>query len=186
MELFPPLQPGWLNGWLPLLLFIALFALLMALFPRDVVKRLYGRPHWKRMHFIVAAAGKLITLTNIVLLIFTPLKVESAAFLVGSVVYTIGLIGLVVALFNYRDTPPNQPVTKGLYRFSRNPQAVTIAILLLGVSIAAGSWIAVLLMAVAAVSYHFRILAEEQTCLEQYGESYRSYMKQIPRYFIGL
>jgi protein-S-isoprenylcysteine O-methyltransferase Ste14 len=31
---------------------------------------------------------------------------------------------------------------------------------------------------------HFRILAEEGTCLRQYGDSYRVYMERVPRYFL--
>jgi protein-S-isoprenylcysteine O-methyltransferase Ste14 len=31
---------------------------------------------------------------------------------------------------------------------------------------------------------HFGILAEEEACLKQYGESYRVFMKRVPRYFL--
>jgi protein-S-isoprenylcysteine O-methyltransferase Ste14 len=29
-----------------------------------------------------------------------------------------------------------------------------------------------------------RIVAEEKACLQQYGESYRSYMQRVPRYLL--
>lgn len=184
MELFPELKLGWLNGWLPLTVFYVVFGFLLITFPKDVVKRLYARPRWSRTQLVVTTIGKLITFANLVLVIFTPLKVGTAVFAVGSLVFAAGFAGMVIALFNYRDAPPDQPATKGLYRISRNPQAVMMAALLMGVCIAVGSWFAVLVMVAAFTTYHFRILGEEQACLEQYGDSYRSYMQRIPRYFV--
>jgi protein-S-isoprenylcysteine O-methyltransferase Ste14 len=32
--------------------------------------------------------------------------------------------------------------------------------------------------------YHIQILDEEAACIKKYGESYRIYMKQIPRYIL--
>jgi protein-S-isoprenylcysteine O-methyltransferase Ste14 len=47
-----------------------------------------------------------------------------------------------------------------------------------------GSGLALLLFAISAGFYHFRILGEERACLASYGESYRNYMQSVPRYFI--
>jgi protein-S-isoprenylcysteine O-methyltransferase Ste14 len=105
-------------------------------------------------------------------------------FVFGMVLYVLGLVGMIVALFNYRNTPTDQPVTKGLYRISRKPQHVTLVILLLGMCIAIGSWIATLLLGVATAFYHFRILGEENACLALYGESYRSHLERVPRYLL--
>jgi hypothetical protein len=33
---------------------------------------------------------------------------------------------------------------------------------------------------------HFGIVADEEVCLNQYGESYRLYLEQVPRYFVFL
>lgn len=41
-----------------------------------------------------------------------------------------------------------------------------------------------LLLAIMVLLMHNRIRAEEQACLMQYGESYRQYMQQTPRYFL--
>jgi protein-S-isoprenylcysteine O-methyltransferase Ste14 len=37
---------------------------------------------------------------------------------------------------------------------------------------------------VSKLLQHFGILAEEEVCLRRYGESYRAYMEQVPRYFL--
>lgn len=95
-----------------------------------------------------------------------------------------GLIGLVKALFDFKNTPLDEPVTRGLYRVSRHPQIVMSSLVVLGACIAIGSWVSVLIWAAARLLAHFGILAEEQVCLKQYGEPYRAYLERVPRYFI--
>jgi protein-S-isoprenylcysteine O-methyltransferase Ste14 len=184
MELFPALGLGWLNGWLLLVSFYVVFGFLLLVFPKEVVKRLYDRSGWSRAQRILNAIGKVAMFACLALIIFAPLKIGEGVFVFGMVLFVLGLVGMMAALFNYRNTPIDQPVTRGLYRVSRNPQHVMLVILLLGVCIAIGSWIAILLLAVATVFYHFRILGEENACLEQYGESYRSHMERVPRYLL--
>ena len=37
---------------------------------------------------------------------------------------------------------------------------------------------------ISALFLRSRTLAEETACLEQYGDSYRAYMKRVPRYLL--
>lgn len=57
----------------------------------------------------------------LVFIILTTLKIQTWYFVPGLVLYVIGMVGLVVAMFNFRDTALNQPVTKGVYKISRHP-----------------------------------------------------------------
>ena len=50
--------------------------------------------------------------------------------------------------------------------------------------LAIGSWLALSALLMSRVLQHFGILAEEEACLAQYGESYRAYMRAVPRYFL--
>lgn len=84
----------------------------------------------------------------------------------------------------FKNTPPDEPVERGIYRLSRHPQIVMSSVVLLGDCIAVGSWSALLLLLVARVFGHFGILAEEEVCLRQYGDAYRTYMERVPRYFV--
>lgn len=131
-----------------------------------------------------SAIGKPFTLACLALIILTPLKIGQGIFVVGLVIFTLGFIGMIVALFNFRNTPTDQPVTSGLYRVSRNPQWVTLVTMFLGTGIAIGSWTAVLLLLIAAVFYHFRIRGEERACLARYGEPYQAFLDRVPRYFV--
>ena len=184
MELSPELKFGLLNGWVPLVFFYVVFGILLMSFPKSVVVRLYDRSGWTKTQRILSVAGKIFIVSWLFLVIFTPLVIDRAVFFLGAFLYALGLIGFALALLNYKDTPPDQPVTRGFYRISRNPQQVSILVAFFGISLAVGSWLAVLLIAIGAVAAHVRVLAEEQSCLEQYGASYESYMKRVPRYFV--
>jgi protein-S-isoprenylcysteine O-methyltransferase Ste14 len=184
MELFPKLGIGWLNGWILLAFEFLIQGSLLLIFPKDVVSRLFDRSGWSRKQRVFAILGKVFSLACLLLIILTPLRINSTVFFVGSIVYIIGLAGLVVAMLNYRDTPPDQPVTKGVYRISRHPQIVALFILFLGICIAIGSWPALFALAISRLLQHFGILAEEEVCLKQYGESYHAYVERVPRYFL--
>ncbi len=184
MKLTPALQIGWLNGWIPLALLVLVEGLLLKVFPREVAARLLDRSRWNRKQVVFTAIGKLFSLACLLLIILTPLKVGSAVFIVGTVLYILGLAGLVVALFNFRATPLGQPVTKGLYRVSRHPQIVMLFVAFLGMCLAIGSWLALLTLLISKLLQHYGILAEEEACLGQYGDSYQAYMKQVPRYLL--
>ena len=184
MQIFPELTLELWGGWIFLLLFIVVFGGVVRSFPKDVIARLYDTSHWTPAQRNFTRIGKVLSLAVFVLVALTPLDSTTVVFWVGSALFFVGLGGLVVALFNFRHTPAGEPARQGLYRVSRNPQWVMLVLMSLGTCLAAGSWTVLGLMLLAVICYHFRILAEERACLVQYGEAYRAYMQQIPRYFL--
>ena len=184
MELMPALKVGWANGWIFLLLLASTDGILFRIFPKPVVTRLFDRSGWSRKQYAFTVVGKLFAVVCLALIILTPLKVGSAVFILGTLVAALGLLGLAKALFDFRNTPANEPVTSGMYRISRHPQIVMSSLVLLGASMAVGSWAAVLMWVVARVLSHLGIVAEEEICLKQYGDSYRAYTERVPRYFV--
>jgi len=184
MEWIPAFRIGWLNGWIPLGLLTLTDGILFLIFPKDVVARLFDRSGWSKQQIAFTVIGKLCALVGLVLLICTPLKIGSPVFSIGMILVGGGLLGLTKALFDFRNTPIGEPVTRGIYTLSRHPQIVMSTVVLLGGCIAIGSWLALVMLGAARAFSHFGILAEEKVCLRQYGEEYREYMKQIPRYFV--
>jgi protein-S-isoprenylcysteine O-methyltransferase Ste14 len=184
MELMPALKIGWLNGWIPLGLLVLVEGLLLKSFPREVVARLFDRSRWNRRQAIFTTIGKLFSLACLVLLVFTPLKIGSGVFVAGTLLYVLGLAGLVVAILDFRNTPVGRPVTRGLYKISRHPQIVMLFIIFLGMCLAIGSGLALLILLMSRLLQHHGILAEEEACVAQYGDSYQAYMKQAPRYLL--
>lgn len=186
MECFPALRSGWLNGWILVCLLYLMYGALLTTMPKEVRARLfyYDRSHWSKEQRFFYIMGRLSVLAFIGLVIFTPLKIGRGVFIPGLVLFVIGLVGFIIALSNFKNMPPLQPAMDGLYSISRHPQILMLFIAGLGMSIAVGSWLALLLLLIAKFFGHFRTLAEEKACLEQYGDSYRNYMKRIPRYFL--
>jgi len=186
MAFFPDLSFGWLNGWIVLALLALAEGICFAVFPKDVVQRLWDRSGWSQKQVVYTVIAKLFALVCLTLLVLTPLKREKAVFWVGSALAAMGLVGVVTALLNFRNTPFDQPVARGLYRVSRHPQIVMASLVLLGGTIAVGSWAAVVALIAARVFGHLSIVAEEEVCLRQYGDAYRGYMERVPRYFVLL
>ncbi len=186
MELFPALELGWLNGWILLVVLYGAFGILLLTFPKPVVARLYeyDRSRWSKKQRAYYIIGKLLILVNLILTILTPLRVGSAVFVLGTILFAIGLTGFNIALLNFKNTPLDQPVTKGLYGVSRHPQVLMLFVAGVGTCLAIGSWIALLLIVTAALFGRSRTLAEERALLEQYSDSYRDYMERVPRYLI--
>ena len=184
MEVFPDLEFGFFNGWLLAAIFYLVFGILLVLFPKRMVAKLYDRSGRRDSGVVRRVLGLLLFLAWLILVILTPLKHGDVTLAVGLAFYACGLTGFVVALFNYANAPADQPVTAGLYRISRHPQQFMISVSFLGISIAIGSWIALMLVGIAIIAAHNKVLAEEEACLQLYGESYSAYMERAPRYFL--
>jgi len=184
MGLIPKLEIGWLNGWILICLVYLIYGILLIIFPKDVVVRLYDKSGRGKRQKIFIYIGSLLAFVYFVLIIFTPLKIGSNVFIIGIILFALGLSGFIIALFNFKNAPRNQPITRGLYRISRNPQQFMFFISFFGICIAIGSWLALFIQIISSLFLHFRILAEEKACLERYGDSYRAYMKRVPRYFL--
>ncbi|NOQ95291.1 MAG: DUF1295 domain-containing protein [Desulfobacterales bacterium] len=184
MELFPNLEFGLFNGWILIVLFFVAYVIMLIFFPKNAVARLYDRSGQRKHQVLRRLFGVILVLLWFILVSLTPLMIGDVVFVIGISIYSLGLIGFVIALLNFKNTPVDQPVTSGLYRISRHPQQLTASVSFLGIGIAIGSWPVFAFMILGVIGAHNKILAEEEACLEQYGESYKDYMERIPRYFL--
>jgi protein-S-isoprenylcysteine O-methyltransferase Ste14 len=186
MKIFPELQIGILNGWIPLVLYLIGLILSVSLYSKESRLWLFNNPkdESKRVLVFIRLGGQLAMMAYIVMMIFTPLNIDHPIFFVGAVIYSVGYIFEMSALHYFRITPFGQPVMGGPYRVSRNPQWLGLFLVLLGSAIAAGIWLYIGIVVIVGLIYHIQILDEEAACIKKYGESYREYMKRIPRYFL--
>jgi protein-S-isoprenylcysteine O-methyltransferase Ste14 len=184
MTLFPPLSLGWINGWIPVLVFYGIFFILLKVFPEETVDRLYEDSGWALDQARPAKIGLPFALAAIILILFTPLKISQTIFWIGLVLTLIGESGFLYSLYTFNRTPKGEPVTEGLYKVSRNPQWVTFAVGMVGFSFMVGSWIVLALLLIRIVMNHFRILGEEIALEVQYGGAYLEYKKSVPRYLV--
>ena len=187
MPLVPAFEIGLWNAWIfiPAFLFshgVAILVwLLLGYDLKGVFKKASGDQYnkaEKRTRWVWFLVFYLLLLYTISL----PLQLETAWFYIGLAVSLSGLIIYEVAYAAWPNTPPNTPVTKGLYRFSRHPIYIGIFVQLIGVGIASASWVFLLLTAVLIFLWRFLAFAEERICLERYGNAYREYINRTRRW----
>ena len=188
MDLLPKLQVGILNGWIPLIIYFIGLILSASLYSKEARVWLFNNPkdENKSVFMFIRLFGQLAMVVYILMMVFTPMRIDNPIFLVGATVYFIGFVLEMSALYYFRKTPVGQPVVNGPYRASRNPQWLGLFLALLGSAIAAGIWLYIGMVVIVGFIYHIQILDEEAACIKKYGESYREYMNRIPRYFLFL
>jgi protein-S-isoprenylcysteine O-methyltransferase Ste14 len=80
--------------------------------------------------------------------------------------------------------PPLVPLTRGIYRWTRNPLYVGGCLVMLGVAfLCALDWLP-LIFPLSLLVLHFGIIKREERYLERkFGDEYLSYASRVPRYF---
>ena len=119
---------------------------------------------------------------TVLLPVIYPINSQSKLFLYGSILFLAGMVFTVISLHNYISTPMKEPVKKGLYKISRNPIYVSYNIMGFGIALLTGSWVIFILHIIEITVNHGWILDEEQYCISNYGEEYKVYMENTPRY----
>ena len=77
-------------------------------------------------------------------------------------------------------------VTDGIYRFSRNPLALSVILFALGALLLAPSWLALATLILNVAAYEWKIKIEEAYLSEAHGEAYAAYCAKTGRYLPGL
>jgi protein-S-isoprenylcysteine O-methyltransferase Ste14 len=73
-------------------------------------------------------------------------------------------------------------VTHGIYRFTRNPLALSVDLLALGVLLLAPSWLALVSLIMNVLSYEGKIRIEEAYLRQAHGAAYATYCARTGRY----
>ena len=114
--------------------------------------------------------------------VFLPLKLGTIWLYIGLTIFLLGLIITTVATVNFITTPIKEPVTTGIYRYSRHPMYISMLLIYLSVGIASASWIFLLVSIIWLVLIRLGSVDEERYCLWKYGNTYREYMDKTPRW----
>lgn len=184
MSLVPAFELGIWNAWIFMLYNFLPMPLLM-LIHRSARERGQPAPHGetqKRLHPVMW----IVWLLTFAYSIFLPLQLGTMWFYIGLPMSIVGSITFTMVIVTFATTPiDDEPLTKGLYRYSRHPMYVTQLVMFIGVGIASASWVFLLLSTVYTVLSFVHAIPEERSCLEKYGDAYREYMNITPRW-IGI
>ncbi len=183
MTPIPAFEIGLWNAW------IFMFWLLMAFFlvPLSIIPK--GREEgsdftaeFSKTQKCAIRSMHIVYLLSVIYSIFVPLKLGTPWFYVGLPVYLIGLVSYAMVWVGFATTPSDRLITKGIYRYSRNPMQLSQVVMFLGVGIATASWVFLLLVVAYMIAPLLWVAAEERHCLKYYGEAYREYMNRTPRW----
>ena len=184
MSLVPAFDAGLWNAWIFMLYYILTLPL-MRLISKDALdKSDVAAPK----HLYTKAENRIVAFyqNSFILMflysIFLPLKLGTVWFYVGLPICLAGLILLTISFFNFVTAPLGEPLTTGLYRYSRHPVYLTQFLFFIGVGIASASWIFLLFAILRTISSFMLASPEERFCLEKYGDAYRKYMERTPRW----
>lgn len=186
MMLVPIFEIGLWNAWI----FVVLDVLTIPIFLRIIKNRKTPSPEdamgsMSRTEKIIIYSSKAIFIPILIYSFFVPLKLETIWFYTGLPITFIGLVAGIIVLINWANTPPDEPVTKGLYRFSRHPGYIASFVMYTGLGITCASWVFILFSLILTIVSFAYIDAEEQITLKLFGDSYRQYLNRTPRY-IGI
>jgi len=187
MSLIPEFELGLWNAWIFVLSYLLMYLVLGGLVRFMGLKgpSRPTTPPLKEKEKKLDRISGLIFVASIIYSFFLPLKLGTAWFYLGLIVYLFGMIFTIVAGINLVNTPLDGPATKGLYRISRNPIYLGTFLIFTGVGIACASWLFLLLAMAWIILCDMLIAAEERWCLEKYGDAYREYMNRTPKW-IGI
>jgi protein-S-isoprenylcysteine O-methyltransferase Ste14 len=181
MSLTPDFEIGLWNAWILMLPHVLTYPVFFVLAKQKAAPT-PSEGGLSRPMMAFCAFSKLIEFPALAYSFFLPLKVGTMWFYVGLPITLLGFAAYIVVLVNWSHTPAGEPVTTGLYHYSRHPMYVTGFIFLFGVSLASASWVLLLVTAIEIVGAIVFIDFEERGCLGLHGEIYRDYMNRTPRW----
>jgi protein-S-isoprenylcysteine O-methyltransferase Ste14 len=117
--------------------------------------------------------------------VFLPLQLGTVWLYSGLIICLFGMVFTSVAIFNFATSPKEQVITKGLYRFTRNPTYVGMILMQVGLGIACSSWLYLLLAVAMMILLNANLSAEERYCLYRFRDGYQKYKNRTPRW-IGI
>lgn len=134
---------------------------------------------------LAAALEHLVPSGGFHLLGFAPRLVVGAAIVLGGLALARAgerrFAGAGTEVMPWR--PATALVTDGIYRRLRNPMYVGLGVTLVGLAIAFDSvWMLVLIVPAGLVLHYGVVLREERYLTRKFGEPYRRFMAEVPRY----
>ena len=183
MSLIPAFKIGVLNAWI-FMIWLVIQNFGIRILSKELYQRAGDPPDMKPSHGhrIAGQISMPLWLLSTVYSIFLPFQLATIWFYIGLIAFLLGLVINTIAIINFATTPMNEPVTKGVYRFSRHPIYVAILLIYLSVGIASASWVFILLSIVWLVLVYISAVDEERYCLDKYGVAYRKYLDRTPRW----
>ena len=184
MSLIPEFELGLWNAWILVIpILIISFSDMRATASRESGKA--GDFKLTRKENRLTYAVLLPMIVSWFYAIFLPLQLGTVWLYSGLIICLFGMIFTSVTILNFATSPKDKVITKGLYRFTRNPTYIGIILMQIGLGIACSSWLYLLLTVALVILLNANLSAEERYCLYRYGDDYQKYKNKTPKW-IGI
>lgn len=190
MSFIPAFEIGVWNLWIFMVawVFFHVVPLDWPIFRYDIkamFKKGAASPSYNKAEKIINNFGTAVWIILFIYSIFLPLPLGTPLLYAGIALFAFGLIIIEIAGIPWAKTSIDEPITKGLYRYSRHPIYIGVFVQYIGIGIASASGLFLLLIVIQIALSASIVAAEERFCCENYGENYRAYMDRTPRW-IGI
>jgi len=181
MSIIPAFELGLWNAWILVIpILIISFSDMRATAARESGKA--GDFQLTRKENRLTYAVFLPMVVSFVYAVFLPLQLGTTWLYSGLIIYLFGIVFTIFAILNFATSPKDKVITKGLYRFTRNPTYIGMILMQIGLGIACSSWLYLLLTVVLMILLNANTSAEERYCLYRYEDDYRKYLNSTPRW----
>lgn len=154
----------------------------MRMISKDAFQRAQRADLSDRKSRLAANAYQTTLIPMFISLVFFTIHFDDLLNYIGLAFFIMGAVLYIKSIADYANPAVGGINRNGLYKFSRNPMYVAFFIHFVGIGLLAGSWLFLVLLLLFQISVHYLILAEERWCVEQFGEEYKRYMKEVRRY----
>lgn len=172
-------------GWFSLIYGLLSITIIISL-PKARRKRILAFPKFinKSEKIFTGLALFIFGRGLIVYSFFIPLELFTLNFYIGTAIYLIGMASSVYAMWTFSQAEFSRPVTKGIYKVTRHPMQVMTIVMWVGIGIASGIWLLVILAFLLGALSYPSLKAQERFCIDKYGEDYLEYIERTPRYLL--
>jgi protein-S-isoprenylcysteine O-methyltransferase Ste14 len=190
MSFVPPFEAGVLNVWIFMVawVFFHMAPLDWPIFRYDIKVRFRkgsASPSYTGTEKVFNNLSTVVWVIMFIYSVFIPLPVGTPILYAGIAIFAVGLIIVWIAGIPWASTPEDAPVTGGIYRLSRHPVYIGVFVQYIGMGIASASGLFILLVLIGIALSIVIAPAEERFCIEKYGNAYRDYIANTPRW-IGI
>jgi protein-S-isoprenylcysteine O-methyltransferase Ste14 len=182
-----------------LTLYLGAFVVIVVALRRSTGTSPRGHAHGHTLAALFNLAAALLLITAAAAYCVTARSVDWFGWIAlcdNAIVKTLGIAALLLALvlivwgelslgmsFRVGLSESTQPlVTHGIYRLVRNPLALSVDLVALGVLLLAPSWLALISLVANAASYEWKVRIEEAYLRQTHGVAYDAYCTRTGRY----
>ena len=182
MSLIPQFEIGIWNAWI-LTIWIILPVLVLFMVVKSPKTEVEYSSVSSKTERDACSIYHIIIFLTLIYSIFLPLKLGTSWFYVGLITFLLGMIAYMIVMVNFASTHlEREPITKGIYRYSRHPMYLATFFIVISVSIATFSWLFLVLSIIMMFFFHRGALIEEKYCLKIFNQEYKYYIQHTSRW----